>query len=168
MKTTDYKKLYNEIFNIMGDLTPLTVDCGVLCDAWNLILDGNFKLVDTEEFYDSIEENGRILLGVKGKLNKDFLLESTDSLIEKRDIIYYSAIIVIISGIAYIVNLKFGSNLMFISENFPGTFIEIMYNTTGGFFTTTMILAQMFLPFYFMYGIIKLIKNKENKEEKLC
>lgn len=33
MKTTDYKKLYDKIFKIMGDLTPLTVDCGVLCDA---------------------------------------------------------------------------------------------------------------------------------------
>ena len=33
MKPTDYKKLYNKIFEIMGDLTPLTVDCGVLCEA---------------------------------------------------------------------------------------------------------------------------------------
>ena len=60
------------------------ISCGVLCDGWNIILDGNFKLVDTKEFYDSIEENGRILLGVKGKLNKDFLAESTEDLIEKR------------------------------------------------------------------------------------
>lgn len=28
---TDYKKLYSEIFDILGDLTPLSVDCGVLC-----------------------------------------------------------------------------------------------------------------------------------------
>ena len=33
MKNTDYKKLYDKIFSIMGDLTPLNVDCGVLCDA---------------------------------------------------------------------------------------------------------------------------------------
>ena len=47
--------------------------------------------------------------------------------IEKRDIIYYSAIIVIISAVAYVVNLKCDSNLMFISQNYPGTFIEIIY-----------------------------------------
>ena len=88
--------------------------------------------------------------------------------LEKNDIKYYASLVGIICIIAYIVNKIFGSNLMFISENFPGTFIEIMYNLAGQFFTTIMILAQMFLPFYFMYGIIKLIKNKENKEEKLC
>jgi hypothetical protein len=33
MKTTNYKKLYNKIFKILGDLTPLTVDCGVLCEG---------------------------------------------------------------------------------------------------------------------------------------
>ena len=27
----DYKKMYDEIFDIMGDLTPLKVDCGKLC-----------------------------------------------------------------------------------------------------------------------------------------
>lgn len=32
MKTTDYNKLYKKIFNILGNLTPLNVDCGVLCE----------------------------------------------------------------------------------------------------------------------------------------
>ena len=32
MRTTDYKKLYEKIFRILGDRTPLTADCGVLCD----------------------------------------------------------------------------------------------------------------------------------------
>ncbi len=31
MRKTDYAKLYQKINAIMGDLTPLTVDCGVLC-----------------------------------------------------------------------------------------------------------------------------------------
>lgn len=30
-KTTDYQKMYDQIFRILGDLTPLRVDCGVLC-----------------------------------------------------------------------------------------------------------------------------------------
>lgn len=32
MKETDYAKFYEKIFRTLGDLTPLTADCGVLCD----------------------------------------------------------------------------------------------------------------------------------------
>ena len=84
--------------------------------------------------------------------------------IEKRDIIYYSAIIVIISAVAYVVNLKFGSNLMFISQNYPGTFIEIIYNTTGKVFPLVMIIAQATMPFYIIYGVYTLVKSKKVKE----
>jgi len=84
--------------------------------------------------------------------------------IEKRDIIYYSAIIVIISGVAYVVNLKCDSNLMFISQNYPGTYIEIIYNNTGKFFTLFMTIAQATMPFYTVYGIYSLFKTKNKKE----
>lgn len=84
--------------------------------------------------------------------------------IEKRDIIYYSAIIVIISGIAYIVNLKCDSNLMFISQNYPGTYIEIIYNNTGKFFTLFMTVAQATIPFYIVYGIYNLFKIKTKEK----
>ena len=30
---TDYNKLYSKIFDMLGDLTPLRVDCGVLCNG---------------------------------------------------------------------------------------------------------------------------------------
>ncbi|MBQ2688357.1 MAG: hypothetical protein IJF52_07040 [Clostridia bacterium] len=30
---TDYTKMYENIFKIMGDLTPLKADCGKLCDG---------------------------------------------------------------------------------------------------------------------------------------
>ncbi len=33
MKNTDYNKMYAKIFKILGDLTPLLVDCGLLCDG---------------------------------------------------------------------------------------------------------------------------------------
>ncbi len=33
MSKTDYEKMYKKIFDTMGDLTPLTVDCGVLCNG---------------------------------------------------------------------------------------------------------------------------------------
>lgn len=83
--------------------------------------------------------------------------------LRKQDIIYYSSLVGIICTIAFAVNNISGSNLMFISENFPGTFIEMMYNLTGSGFSIIMILAQMFLPFYFMYGTIKVIKNIKQK-----
>lgn len=85
--------------------------------------------------------------------------------LEKKDIIYYSSLIGGICFIAYIVNQIFGSNLMFISKNFPGTFIEIVYNIMGDFFTPFMILSQMFLPFYVVYGIIKVLKSIGEKDE---
>ena len=83
---------------------------------------------------------------------------------ERKDIIYYSTLVGIICIIAYIVNKIFGSNLMFISENFPGTFIEFIYNFMGSFFTIFMILAQMFLPFYVIYGIIKIIERYHKRK----
>jgi len=30
---TDYKKLYSKVFDILGELTPLRVDCGQLCSG---------------------------------------------------------------------------------------------------------------------------------------
>ena len=86
------------------------------------------------------------------------------TIIEKRDIIYYSAIIVIISAVAYVVNLKFGSNLMFVSQNYPGTFIEIIYNVTDKLFPLFMIIAQATMPFYTVYGIYLAIKKKDKTE----
>lgn len=31
MRSTDYKKMYEKIYRIIGDLTPLRADCGQLC-----------------------------------------------------------------------------------------------------------------------------------------
>lgn len=96
--------------------------------------------------------------------------------IEKSDIIYYFTLIIAISIIAYVVNLICDSNLMFISRNYPGTFIEIIYNATGKLFPIVMVLVQATLPFYIVYGIYIKLKdkividtnleiNKESKEE---
>ena len=89
--------------------------------------------------------------------------------IEKGDIKYYSAIILVISGVAYIVNLIFDSNLMFISQNYPGTFIEIIYNITGPIFPIFMVAAQATMPFYVVYGIYRLAtkKIKANSKEDI-
>lgn len=92
--------------------------------------------------------------------------------LNKKDIIYFSTLVGVICIIAYIVNCIFDSNLMFISKNFPGTPIELIYNLTGPMFTLIMIICQMTLPFYIVYGIVKLkekikieirIKEKNNE-----
>ena len=33
MRKTDYHKMYEKLFGIMGDLTPLRADCGILCSG---------------------------------------------------------------------------------------------------------------------------------------
>lgn len=88
--------------------------------------------------------------------------------LEKKDIIYYSSLLFVMCLIAYIVNLKFGSNLMFISKDFPGTPIGLIYRLTGKYFTLVASLIQITMPFYTVIEIKKIIKRlllKENKEE---
>lgn len=79
------------------------------------------------------------------------------------DIIYFATLIGIICVLAQIVNTIFDSNLMFISKDFPGTPITIIYKLTGKYFTIFMELAQMFLPFYAVYGILKIRNGRQAK-----
>lgn len=88
-------------------------------------------------------------------INKTHYIE-----LEKQDIMYFASLVGVICLLALAVNLEFNSNLMFISENFPHTPIEIIYKLTGRYFTPLMILGQMFLPFFAVYGIIKKIERK--------
>ena len=77
---------------------------------------------------------------------------------------YFAIIIAIMSILALIVNKISNGNLMFISHNFPGTPMEIIYNLTNGsiWYSFIMIVAQMTLPFYFSYFVIKMINQKYN------
>lgn len=86
--------------------------------------------------------------------------------LEKKDGVYFAGLVLIACVAALIVNIKFNSNLMFISKNFPNTPIELIYNITGTLFTPIMIIAQMFLPFYGVYGILKFLKKMKGKKEK--
>ncbi len=84
--------------------------------------------------------------------------------IEKTDIIYYSGLVGCVCILAFIVNNIFDSNLMFISKNFPGTPIEIVYKYTGKLFTLVMSVGQMTVPFYCVYEIIKIRREAKRKE----
>lgn len=84
--------------------------------------------------------------------------------LEKKDILYFAALVGCVCLAALYVNIRFDSNLMFISKNFPHTPIEPIYKITGPLFTPLMIIGQMTVPFYVVYAIIKLSK-KETIEE---
>lgn len=88
--------------------------------------------------------------------------------LEKSDIKYYALLVGGVCILAYIINNIFDSNLMFISQNFPGTPIEIIYNFTGPFFTIVTSVLQMTLPFYIVYGINKIIEKINKSKEKEC
>ncbi|MBR3132845.1 MAG: YwaF family protein [Clostridia bacterium] len=79
--------------------------------------------------------------------------------LEKEDIKYYFVFILIIGILAFIINTIFGSNLMFISRNFPNTPIEQIYNATGNLFPVVMVMGHATIPFYLVLGIVSLIKK---------
>lgn len=85
-----------------------------------------------------------------------------------RDIKYYAFIVAIVSGVSYIVNKLLGTNFMFISDNFPNTPIELVYDFTGKLFTPLMIILQVFGPFYVIYGIKKMLPNKKESNMQVA
>lgn len=82
---------------------------------------------------------------------------------------YFAIMIGIMSVAALVVNKTFNGNLMFISENFPETPIEILYNATHGgiLFTLIMIVVQMTIPFYISYYTIKKAQNFDNTNQTI-
>lgn len=79
------------------------------------------------------------------------------------DIKYYFGLIVVIGVLAYITNLFLGTNLMFVSRNYPGTFIEIIYKLAGPAFPVIMILGQATLPFFIVNYIKEYIERRNEK-----
>lgn len=84
--------------------------------------------------------------------------------IELKDIKYYFILVMTVGIAAWIVNSLFGSNLMFISQNFPNTPVEYIYNHTGTMFSIVMILMHAIIPFYMVYFIKMLLNKKELKD----
>ena len=82
------------------------------------------------------------------------------------DIKYYAILVGSVCILAYIINNIFDSNLMFISNNFPDTPIEVIYIMTGQLFTPVVSVCQMTLPFYVIYGIKKITIRRLSKNEK--
>lgn len=94
-------------------------------------------------------------------INKTHYIE-----LKNKDVKYFAGLIGIMSIVVLIVNNIFDVNLMFISDNFPGTPLEILYNLTNGgvLFSVITIIGQMTLPFYVSYYAIKIINSPKRKE----
>ena len=82
------------------------------------------------------------------------------------DIRYVAGLTGAIAAIAWLFNTVYNhiardpvANLMFISRDFAGTPISILYRLCGRFFTPVMCLGQAFLPFFLMYGGILLVNE---------
>lgn len=84
---------------------------------------------------------------------------------DNRDFKYYFGLITISAALAYAVNLKLGTNLMFISQNFPGTLIEPIYNLTGKIFPIVMFVPQATVPFFLITYLNKINHKKMNKKQ---
>ena len=69
MKTTDYKSMYKKIFEILGELTPLNVDCGVLCECACCKGDGDQGMLlfphEESEMPIKYTDSGKINFNVK-------------------------------------------------------------------------------------------------------
>ncbi len=89
--------------------------------------------------------------------------------LKKDDIKYFAILIGSMCVVALIINKLFDGNLMFISNNFPGTPLEILYNLTNGgiFYTLIMIVTQMTMPFYISYYAIYKIRSLEENYKSL-
>ena len=92
-------------------------------------------------------------------INKTHYIE-----LNKKDILYFAALVGCVCIAALYVNIRFDSNLMFISRNFPHTPIELIYRITGPLFTPLMIIGQMTVPYYVVYALLKLSKRKVIEE----
>ena len=84
------------------------------------------------------------------------------------DIIPYGIIVLAVCAAAFAVNIPCGSNLMFISRNFPGTPIELIYNACPGIlFPIVMCLGQATLPFLAVYLLLpSKCRLKRSKSQK--
>lgn len=78
-----------------------------------------------------------------------------------KDIIYFAELVGVICLISLVINKIFDSNLMFISKDFPGTPLTILYHLCGKLFTPVMIISQMTLPFLVVY----FLKNKRKMKK---
>ncbi len=73
----------------------------------------------------------------------------------KKEILPYAAVVVCVSILAYGLNRFLGTNLMFISHNYPGTPIAVLYGVSPRLFPVMMTVLQATVPFCLLYPFLK-------------
>lgn len=86
--------------------------------------------------------------------------------LEWKDIGYFASLVGILCIVALVINNICDSNLMFISKDFPGTPVTILYHLAGKWFTPIMIIIQMTLPFIIVFLTLKMIDKCKYKTVK--
>ena len=86
--------------------------------------------------------------------------------LEWKDIGYFASLVGILCIVALVINNICDSNLMFISKDFPGTPVTILYHLAGKWFTPIMIIIQMTLPFIIVFLTLKVIDKCKYKTVK--
>ena len=75
MKNTDYDELYSKVYKEIGDLTPLKVDCGVLCSGACCKGDSNTGMIlfpfEKTELEIKITQNGERLAICNGTCDRN-------------------------------------------------------------------------------------------------
>ena len=83
--------------------------------------------------------------------------------LKPHDIDHHFFIVFVVSVLAFTVNIIFHTNLMFLSQNYPGTPIEIAFNLFPGLiFPLVMFIGQATLPFYAVYLVYWAIERNKN------
>ncbi len=78
-----------------------------------------------------------------------------------QDIDHFFLIVSLTSVLAFTVNINFHTNLMFLSQNYPGTLIEVIYNILPGLlFPLFMFLFQASIPFYAVFIVYRLVVKR--------
>lgn len=80
--------------------------------------------------------------------------------LKKNDLVYYATLVGVLCFICLPLNRIFGSNLMFLSDAFPGKLGRIIFQALGRFYPLLVSLFHMFVPFYFIYYVREYKKKK--------
>lgn len=121
----------------------------------------NYPLFHYIAFHSFIFHSVMVYLGILVLMRGYVVLKPKDQL-------PYALVVLVAGGLAFVVNLLLDTNLMFVSKNFPGTPIELVYNFCGPtIFPIVMLLIHIFPPFWVMYGIAKLIQRSNHKQSDM-
>ena len=99
-----------------------------------------------------------ILHGIMIFLSVLYIITGYHKLVMK-DLKFYALTIVTMCVAAYTVNYFLDSNLMFVSKNFPGTPVEILYNLSPEYFPFWMTFIQAIPPFLVIYALVYMLKK---------